>query len=100
MDRQSIGTESAQQASPKFRIERWIMLTIVALACISALASLFVKGHMGTNPMIAAAVLLSAPSLALSLYRKPPRLVTAAAAIGAALFVWVFMQWLMGLNNH
>ncbi|MBV9063710.1 MAG: hypothetical protein JOY77_12400 [Alphaproteobacteria bacterium] len=93
MEREAIRPDE----SLKFRIERGILVTILALACMGAAASFFVKG-MGTNPMLAVAMLLSAPSMALSLYGKRGRLAKLAASVGGALFLYVVVRWLTSLN--
>jgi hypothetical protein len=104
MDREQIRREllarsEARSKTLKFKIERGFMLTLIALAWVSALASFFVKGHMGHDPKLALAVLLTTPSLALSLLGRKSgfwteKLTALGAYVGGALFLCVFLQWM------
>jgi hypothetical protein len=96
----SMSREELQRGMKKdYALQRGFMLTLIALACVTAVASFFVKDHMGMDPKFAAGVLLSMPSLALGLLGRKPGIIAAqliemARYVGGALFLCVFFHWM------
>lgn len=100
MDRQELRREllarsEARRNSLRGRIAHGIMLIFLALACVIALASFFVKDHLSIDPKIAAGILLMAGGFGKALMGKMPgRLAELGAKATVVLWGYSFVQWL------